>query len=96
MSAHGTGDRGMNIKSMTKRLTFYNLKKGFLYLKRYGVRDFLVRLKERFADSEVDYDKWIRARVLGAETPKLKSPRKWAHKGVFSEADDRVCPGSDL
>ena len=74
----------MNIKSMTKRLTFYNLKKGFLYLKRYGVRDFLVRLKERFADSEVDYDKWIRARVLGEEQKKLQSTRKWAHEPLIS------------
>lgn len=84
MSVHGTGDRGMNIKSMTKRLTFYNLKKGFLYLKRYGVRDFLVRLKERFADSEVDYDKWIRARGIDEEQKKLQRTRKWEHEPLIS------------
>ena len=49
----------MNLKNMAKRLTLYNVKKAFLYLKRYGVRDFIVRLSERFADAEVDYDKWL-------------------------------------
>lgn len=50
----------MNFGSMAKRLTFYNIKKGFLYLKRYGIKDFLIRLTERFTDAEADYDKWFR------------------------------------
>ncbi len=43
---------------MAKRLTPYNLKKGFLYLKHYGPKEFWVRLTERMEEQTVDYAKW--------------------------------------
>ena len=42
---------------MAKRLTPYNLKKGFLYLKHYGPKEFWVRLTERMEEQTVDYAK---------------------------------------
>jgi len=74
----------MNLKSMAKRLTFYNIKKGFLYLKRYGIKDFSVRLKERFADAEVDYDKWIRGKSLTEEEREQQRSRVWEEKPLIS------------
>lgn len=74
----------MNVKSMAKRLTLYNMKKGFLYLKRYGIKDFSVRLRERFADSDVDYDKWFRARCLTEEQRERQRSRVWEEKPLIS------------
>ena len=74
----------MNIKNLAKRLTLYNLKKGVLYLKRYGVRDFLVRLSERFADGETDYNKWFRSHELTAEERERQSRREWKQPPLIS------------
>lgn len=74
----------MDLKSMAKRLTLYNIKKGFLYLKRYGVKDFSVRLRERFADAEVDYDKWFRERRLSEEERERQRSRAWEEKPLIS------------
>ena len=67
----------MNFGSMAKRLTFYNIKKGFLYLKRYGIKDFLVRLTERFTDAEADYDKWFRSGCLTEIQREQQKSRRW-------------------
>ena len=74
----------MNIKSMAKRLTLYNIKKGFLYLKKYGLKDFSVRLKERFADAEVDYNKWFRERSLTEEQRERQKARGWEKAPLIS------------
>lgn len=74
----------MNVKSMAKRLTLYNMKKGFLYLKKYGVKDFSVRLRERFAESAVDYDKWYRARLLTDEQRKEQRDHVWEEEPMIS------------
>lgn len=74
----------MDLKSMAKRLTLYNIKKGFLYLKRYGVKDFSVRLRERFADAEVDYDKWFRERCLSEEERERQRSRAWEEEPLIS------------
>ena len=76
----------MNLKNMAKRLTLYNVKKAFLYLKRYGVRDFIVRLSERFADAEVDYDKWFRSKELTEEQRERQKARKWEWEPLISVA----------
>jgi len=32
------------------KLSLYNLRKGFRYLKNYGLKEFFIRLKEKGAD----------------------------------------------
>lgn len=76
----------MNFGSMAKRLTFYNIKKGFLYLKRYGIKDFLIRLTERFTDAEADYDKWFRSRCLTEIQREQQKSRRWETEPKISIA----------
>lgn len=41
-----------------KRLSPYNIKKGFLYLKHFGFKEFWVRLTERFQTDDINYEAW--------------------------------------
>ena len=43
-----------------KKLSPYNIKKGFLYFKHFGPKEFWVRLTERFQTDDVDYEEWYR------------------------------------
>lgn len=44
---------------LLKKLSPYNIKKGLLYLKHYGPKDFFIKLLERFQADVVDYGKWF-------------------------------------
>lgn len=43
---------------LLRKLSPYTIKKGLLYLKHYGPKEFLVRLGERFEPEEVPYGPW--------------------------------------
>ena len=43
-----------------KKLSPYNIKKGILYLKHFGPREFWIRFNERFQTDDVDYEEWYR------------------------------------
>ena len=62
---------------MAKRLTPYNLKKGFLYLKHYGPKEFWVRLTERMEEQTVDYAKWREGDFLTDKECQDQKKRKW-------------------
>ena len=62
---------------MAKRLTPYNLKKGFLYLKHYGPKEFWVRLTERMEEQTVDYAKWREGAFLTDKERQDQKKRKW-------------------
>lgn len=62
---------------MAKRLTPYNLKKGFLYLKHYGPKEFWVRLTERMEEQTVDYAKWREGDSLTDKERQDQKKRKW-------------------
>jgi len=74
----------MNFMNMVKRLTPYTIKKGFMYLRHYGLKDFLVRMGERFEETEVDYNIWFREKRLNQEDLKLQTEQKWERKVVIS------------
>lgn len=48
---------------LIKRLSPYNIKKGILYLKHYGPREFASRLGERFENTDIDYNEWYMSQV---------------------------------
>lgn len=62
---------------MAKRLTPYNLKKGFLYMKHYGPKEFWVRLTERMEEQTVDYAKWREGDFLTDKERQDQKKRKW-------------------
>lgn len=43
---------------LIKKLSPYNIKKGFLYLRHFGLKEFWIRLTERFQADEIDYEAW--------------------------------------
>lgn len=43
---------------LLKKLSPYTIQKGFRYLKHYGLREFWIRLQERFEPEEVPYGPW--------------------------------------
>ncbi len=43
-----------------KRLSPYNVKKGLLYMKHFGPKEFWIRLTERFQADNVDYEEWYK------------------------------------
>lgn len=69
---------------MLKKLTPYNLQKGFRYLKHFGPKEFLVRLSERLEPEEVPYDSWYsQYRITQQELEKQKM-RKWSRNVQIS------------
>ena len=45
---------------IAKRLSPYNIKKGLLYMKHFGPKEFWIRLTERFQADDVDYEEWYK------------------------------------
>lgn len=43
-----------------KKLSPYNVKKGLLYLKHFGPKEFWIRLTERFQTDDVNYEEWYK------------------------------------
>lgn len=43
-----------------KKISPYNIKKGILYLRHFGIKEFWIRLTERFQADDVDYEAWYR------------------------------------
>ena len=45
---------------IAKRLSPYNIKKGLLYMKHFGPKEFWIRLTERFQADDLDYEEWYK------------------------------------
>lgn len=61
---------------LIKKMSPYNIKKGILYLKHFGPKEFWIRLTERFQTDDVDYEEWYRNhRATGEELEKQRNAR---------------------
>lgn len=67
---------------LVKRLSPYNLKKAFLYMKHYGPKEFAIKLSERFENSDVDYAVWYETHRASEEELERQRREKW---------EDSVC-----
>jgi len=76
----------MKIRNVLKRLSWYNVRKGVSYLKKYGPKDFAIRVSERFVDQEVDYDKWFREGEPNEEEQEKQRSKQWAYAPLISIA----------
>lgn len=74
----------MKVTSILKRMTPYNMKKGFLYLKHYGISGFWVKLTERFEETDVDYQEWLKEHSLTEEERSRQQSLLWNHPVIFS------------
>ena len=52
-------DSKIDYINIVKKLSPYNVKKGILYLKHYGVKEFWIKLTERFQKDDIDYNEWF-------------------------------------
>ena len=43
---------------MFNKMSLYRVKKGFVYLRYFGPKEFLIRLKDRIRIQKIDYEKW--------------------------------------
>ena len=55
-------------RSLLKKLRPYYVRKAFRYLRHYGPKDFLIRVRERLAPEDVPYGPWYEAHKAGAES----------------------------
>lgn len=69
---------------MVKKLSPYTIQKGFRYLKHYGIKEFWIRLHERFEPEEVPYEPWYEAYVPDEETLTRQRKRKFSNTPLIS------------
>lgn len=69
---------------MLKKLSPYTIQKGFRYLKHYGIKEFWIRLHERFEPEEVPYGPWYEAYVPEEETLNRQRKRKFLNAPLIS------------
>lgn len=67
-----------------KKLSPYNIKKGILYFKHFGPREFWVRLTERFQTDDVDYEEWYRNHRPSEEELERQRKEKFDYMPLIS------------
>ncbi|HIZ59414.1 MAG TPA: glycosyltransferase family 2 protein [Candidatus Dorea faecipullorum] len=67
-----------------KKLSPYNIKKGILYFKHFGPKEFWVRLTERFQTDDVDYEEWYRNHRPSEEELERQLRGKFAYMPLIS------------
>lgn len=67
-----------------KKLSPYNIKKGLLYLKHFGPKEFWIRLTERFQTDDVDYEEWYRNHRPSMEEYQKQREREFDYKPLIS------------
>ncbi len=67
-----------------RKITPYNILKGIRYLKHFGPREFLVRLRERMEPEEVPYGPWYAAYVPTEQELEEQRKKKFRDGPVFS------------
>lgn len=69
---------------MGKKITPYMIKKGLRYLKHFGFREFMIRLRERMEPEEVPYGPWYEAYRPSEKELEKQRRRQWATPLKFS------------
>ena len=71
---------------MFRKLSPYTIRKGFRYMKHYGLKEFWIRLHERFEPEEVPYGPWYRAYIPTEETLETQRKQKFDYSPLISIA----------
>ncbi len=69
-----------------KKVRPYTIKKGLLYLKHYGFRDFMTRLGERMEPEEVSYGPWYEEHKASEADLAKQRKVQWEQPSVISIA----------
>ncbi len=73
-------------KDLLKKLSPYSVRKGLLYLKHFGPKEFWVRLHERFEPEEIPYADWYPVYCPGEEELERQKKQRFSARPVFSIA----------
>ena len=71
---------------MFRKLSPYTIRKGFRYMKHYGLKEFWIRLHERFEPEEVPYGPWYQAYIPTEETLEIQRKQKFDYSPLISIA----------
>lgn len=74
----------MDIGKLLKSLNWYTIKKGFIYLRQYGIKEFRVRLAERFEETEEDYGEWCKKDQLTDAQREQQRQKSWVDPPLIS------------
>lgn len=74
----------INWVKIIKKLSPYNIKKGLLYLKHFGPKEFWIRLTERFQTDDVDYEVWYRNHRPSMEEYQKQREREFGYQPLIS------------
>ena len=69
---------------IAKRLSPYNIKKGLLYMKHFGPKEFWIRLTERFQADDVDYEEWYKNHKPTMEELQRQREAKFDYEPMIS------------
>lgn len=69
---------------IVKRLSPYNIKKGLLYMKHFGPKEFWIRLTERFQADDVDYEEWYKNHKPTMEELQSQREAKFDYEPMIS------------
>ena len=69
---------------IVKRLSPYNVKKGLLYMKHFGPKEFWIRLTERFQADDVDYEEWYKNHKPTMEELQQQRDTKFEYEPLIS------------
>ena len=69
---------------LISKMSPYTIQKGLRYLKHYGVKEFWVRLHERFEPEEVPYGSWYEAYIPTREELEKQKKKKWKYNPKIS------------
>ena len=67
-----------------RKITPYNILKGIRYLKHFGPKEFMIRLRERLEPEEVPYGPWYEAYTATDEELERQRRHRWKQPAVFS------------
>ena len=70
--------------SLIRKLSPYMIRKGLLYLRHYGPKEFWIRLHERFEPEEIPYGKWYESTRPGSEELEEQRKKKIKNGPLFS------------
>lgn len=82
---------GIEWSRVLKKLSPYTIQKGLRYLKHYGVKEFWVRLNERFEPEEIPYGPWYEQYIPGKEELDRQKRRRWKKKYKISVVVPAYC-----
>ncbi len=69
-----------------RKIDWYTIKKGFLYLRHFGIKEFFNRLRDRMEPEEVPYGPWYENHRADDKTLKDQRKKKWEDPVLISIA----------